>query len=107
MKTRTFNTFFEGFRLKVAVLKTKFVSQWIDCIMECATEECCRSINYKKTVPLQNEPNCEMLHDVLYNTSEKILEKNSSYDYVYLVNPEKVRIYEHSALFTRITFKKA
>ena len=94
MKTRTFNTFFEGFRLNVKVLKTKVVSQWIDCIMECSTEACCRSINYKKTVPLQNEPNCEMLHHVLYNTSEKMLDKNSSYDYVYLVNPEKVRICE-------------
>ncbi len=58
--------------------------------MECATEACCRSINYKKTAPLHNEPNCEMLHDVVYNTSEKMLDKNSSYDYVYLVNPEKV-----------------
>ncbi len=58
--------------------------------MECATETCCRSINYKKTVSLLNEPNCEVLHDVVDDTSEKMLENNSSYDYVYLVNPEKV-----------------
>ena len=62
--------------------------------MECATEACCRSINYKKTVSLKDEPNCEMLHDVLYNTSDKMLENNSSYDHVYLVNPEKVTIYQ-------------
>ena len=57
--------------------------------MECATEPCCRSINYKKV--LQNESNCELLHTVIYDESEEILEKNSSYDYIYLVNPDKVR----------------
>ncbi|XP_028411182.1 microfibril-associated glycoprotein 4-like [Dendronephthya gigantea] len=30
-----------------------------------------------------------MLHNVVYNTSERLLEKNSSYDYVYLLNPQK------------------
>jgi hypothetical protein len=33
-----------------------------------------------------------MLHDVIYNTSGKVLERNSSYDYVYLVDPQKVGI---------------
>ncbi len=69
---------------------TKFVSQRIDCVMECATEPCCRSINYKKV--LQNESNCELLHNVIYDESEEVLEKISSYDYVYLVNPQKVFI---------------
>ena len=69
-------------------MMTKDVSERIDCIMECVKEPCCRSINYKKT--FQNEPNCEMLHDVIYNTSEKALERNSSHDHVYLVNPQKV-----------------
>ncbi|CAB3988571.1 Hypothetical predicted protein [Paramuricea clavata] len=55
--------------------------------MECVKEPCCRSINYKKTI--HNEPNCEMLHDVIYNTSENVLERNSSYDYVYLLDPQK------------------
>ena len=67
---------------------TKGVSERIECIMECVMEPCCRSINYKKT--FQNEPNCEMLHDVIYNTSEKVLERNSSYDYVYVLDPQKV-----------------
>jgi hypothetical protein len=79
-----------GFRLNTTVLKTKVVSQRVDCVMECATETGCRSINYKKTVSVQNETNCEMIHDVLDDTSEKMLENNSSYDYVYLVNPNKV-----------------
>ena len=84
---------FIGFRFNVTVLETKIVSQWIDCVMECATETCCRSINYKKALTTQNESNCEMLHDVLNNTSEKMLEKNSSYDHVYLVSPEKVTFF--------------
>jgi hypothetical protein len=33
-----------------------------------------------------------MLHDVIYNTTEEALERNSSYDYVYLVDPQKVWI---------------
>ena len=49
-----------------------------------------RSINYKKT--FKNEANCEMLHDVVYNTSEKDLERNFSCDYIYLNEPQKVRI---------------
>ncbi len=80
-----------GFRLNIMVLKTKVVSQWIDCVMECASEACCRSINYKNTMSPHNELNCEMLHDVVYNASKEMLENyNTSYDYVYLVNPEKV-----------------
>ena len=61
--------------------------------MECATEPCCRSINYKKTLTLQDESNCEMLHHVIFNTSEKLLEKDDSADYIYLVNPQKVRVH--------------
>jgi hypothetical protein len=40
----------------------------------------------------ENESNCEMLHNVVYNVSERVLKENSTYDYVYLLNPEKVRI---------------
>ena len=58
--------------------------------MDCASEQCCRSINFRNTLVLGNEKNCEMLHNVVYNTSKKLLEKNSSYEHVYLVNPQKV-----------------
>ena len=64
------------------------VFEKIDCVVKCVQEPCCRSINYKKTS--ENEANCEMLHDVVYDTSEKVLKKNSSYDYVYLTNQQKV-----------------
>ena len=56
--------------------------------MECAIDQCCRSLNYKKNSTLQNETNCEMLHNVV---SHNMLEKHSSFDYVYLINSEKVR----------------
>ena len=79
-----------GFRLNSTVVKTKVVSDWADCVMECATEICCRSINFRKKITSENQSNCEMLHNVVYNTSEILLEKNSSYNYVYLVNPQKV-----------------
>jgi hypothetical protein len=39
-----------------------------------------------------NESNCEMLHNVVYNVSERVLKENSTYDYVYLFNPKKVAI---------------
>ncbi len=71
-----------------SVVMTKFVSQWMECMIECVNEPCCRSINYKKTY--KNEANCEMLHDVVYDTSEKDLERNFSYDYIYLIEPQKV-----------------
>ena len=33
-----------------------------------------------------------MLHDIIsHNSFNNVLEKNSSFDYVYLINPEKVR----------------
>ena len=31
-----------------------------------------------------------MLHDVIYNISNDVLEKNNSYDYAYLTEPQKV-----------------
>jgi hypothetical protein len=69
----------------------KVVSEKLGCVIECSNEPCCRSINYKITSTFQNEPNCEILHNVVYNTSQNALEKTSSYDYVYLARPEKVR----------------
>ena len=76
----------------------KLVSDWLTCVIECATEPCCRSINYKKTLNLQNEPNCEMLHNLVYNDSQELLEANSSYNHVYLGNPRKVKIFHNMKL---------
>ena len=77
-----------GFRLNTSILMIKSLSQWMDCVVECAKQPCCRSINYKQTS--QNESNCEMLHNLVHNTSEKLLERNPFYGHVYLINPHKV-----------------
>ena len=62
----------------------------IDCLIECLKEPCCRSINYKKHRG-ENETNCEMLHKLVDNpASQEVLEKNNSYDHIYLINPKKV-----------------
>ena len=83
---------------------TKIVSQKIDCVIECAIEPCCRSINYKTTSTCQNEKNCEMFHNLVYNSSENALESNSSYDHVYLVNAQKVRIHERIIVHSETAF---
>ena len=60
--------------------------------MECAIDQCCWSLNYKKNSTSLNEPSCELLHNIAnYSAFVKMLEINTSYDYVYLINPEKVR----------------
>ena len=84
------NQFLLGYRLNTTLWMMKNVSSKVECVIECVNEPCCRSINYKKNS--HNEANCEMLSDVVYNTSdpEKVLVKNCSYDYVYLTNPQKV-----------------
>ena len=69
---------------------TTAATHWINCAQECVEEPCCRSINFKKIVTTKSERNCEMLHNVVYNTSETLLENNASYDYIYFNNPRKV-----------------
>ncbi len=88
----------------MTVLMTKVVPQRIDCVIECATEPCCRSINYRKTLSLHNEANCEMLHNVVYNTSRKFLETNISFDHVHLENPEKVNTINQTLIQTVYKF---
>ncbi|XP_028410631.1 uncharacterized protein LOC114533321 [Dendronephthya gigantea] len=83
--TICYNSTLEGFRLNTTVWQTKGVLEKIDCILECATKPCCRSINYKKT---EDKSNCEMLHYVVSEKPKKLVE-NTSYDHVHLVNPEK------------------
>ena len=90
--------YYVGYRLNVTILMTKVVHDWLGCVLECVTQPCCRSINYKKTLNLQNESNCEMLHNMVYNTSRKFLERNCSYDHVYLNNPQKVQVIHNSKL---------
>ncbi|XP_028398692.1 sushi, von Willebrand factor type A, EGF and pentraxin domain-containing protein 1-like [Dendronephthya gigantea] len=80
----------EGFRLNRTILKRTNAPSKIQCILSCVKEQCCRSVNYWKRLQREQECRCEMLHDVIGNkTAETELEKNSSYDYVYLTAPLK------------------
>ncbi|XP_028408358.1 uncharacterized protein LOC114530936 [Dendronephthya gigantea] len=83
-----FNASLEGFRLNSFVLKKTDVSSKINCILSCVQEPCCRSLNYRERLPQGQTSLCEMLHDVIYNTSAE-LQKNRFYDYVYLNAPIK------------------
>ena len=85
----THNFIFAGFRLDAEVVMNKSVAQWINCVIECASQPCCRSINFKKEIISQDEPNCEMLHKVVYKSRDKLLKQNPSYKHVYLISPQK------------------
>ncbi|XP_028408476.1 uncharacterized protein LOC114531033 [Dendronephthya gigantea] len=82
-----FNATLEGFRLNSSILKETNVSSQIQCLLSCVQEPCCRSVNYREILEQDETGLCEMLHDVIYNTSAE-LQKNFSYDHVYLT-PQK------------------
>jgi hypothetical protein len=81
-----------GSRLNTTIFTTTHVTGQLDCLIVCDKEPCCRSINFKKKSSSHIEKNCEMLHNVVSNTSEQLLEKNQSFDHVYFISSEKVRI---------------
>ncbi|XP_028408473.1 uncharacterized protein LOC114531032 isoform X2 [Dendronephthya gigantea] len=83
-----FNATLEGFRLNSLILKETNVSSQIQCVLSCVQEPCCRSVNYREILEQDETGLCEMLHDVIYNTSAE-LQKNCSYDHVYLLTPQK------------------
>jgi hypothetical protein len=79
-----------GSRLNATIFSNTHVVGQLDCLIVCDMEPCCRSINFKKIPSSQDDQNCEMLHNVVYNTTEKLLETNASFDYVYFTSSEKV-----------------
>ena len=81
--------FLLGFRLNATVLEVRNVSSRIACVDECLEDPCCRSINYEHGNSPNRSRKCEFLHDLLENKSFP-LEANSSFDYVFFVNPLKV-----------------
>ncbi|XP_028398842.1 sushi, von Willebrand factor type A, EGF and pentraxin domain-containing protein 1-like [Dendronephthya gigantea] len=78
----------EGTRLNSIILKRTNAPNKIQCILSCVKEQCCRSVNYGERLQHDQACRCEMLHDVIGNTTAE-LESNSSYDYVYLTAPLK------------------
>jgi hypothetical protein len=79
-----------GSRLNTTIFTTTHVSGQLDCLIVCDKEPCCRSINFKKKSKSHIEKNCEMLHNVVYNTSEKLLETNAFFDHLYFTSSKKV-----------------
>ena len=85
-----FNASFEDFRLNAKILRTESVPTKIQCILICAQDSCCRSLNFKHKSNCNEQSKCELLHDTLYNASDGArLEKNNSYDHVFLNEPKK------------------
>jgi hypothetical protein len=78
-------------RLITNRFQTINVSHRIDCLIECDKEPCCRSINIQKKSSSHDAQICEMLHNLVYNTSKKLLEANPSFDHVYFTSSKKVR----------------
>jgi hypothetical protein len=80
-----------GFRLNVTVLHVKNISSKIECILQCAQDRCCRSVNYKEISSNNPSRICELLHEIVLNKSS-LLQKNVLYDHVHIIEPHKVSV---------------
>ena len=89
-----------GFRLNTTVYAKIATSDWADCVIECVRDPCCRSVNYKNIIIAGNEENCEMLHNLVYNTSDDLLKKNNTYNYIFFNSPMKVKTYVKDLLMS-------
>ena len=81
-----------GFRLNTTVYARIAAADWSVCAIECVKDSCCRSINYKTIITARNEENCEMLHNLVYNTSDDLLKKNDTYVHIFFNSPMKVNL---------------
>ena len=63
-----------------------------DCGVHCYHDSCCRSANFKKLPCEDGGENCELLHAVEWEEPGK-LQKNETYDYLIMVQPQKVSSY--------------
>jgi hypothetical protein len=87
-----FSSYTLGSRLNTTLFTTTHVDGQLDCLIVCDQEPCCRSINFKNISSSPLEKNCEMLHNVVHKTSEQLLETDRSFDHLYFISSEKVRI---------------
>ena len=78
-----------GFRLNAPVVKVRNVSLRIACVDECFAHQCCRSMNYNYATLADHSNKCELLHNLVENTSY-VLERNSSFDHLFFNEPLKV-----------------
>ena len=70
-------------------MEVRNVSSRIACVDECFAHPCCRSINYNYATSADHLNKCELLHNLVENTSY-VLERNSSFDHLFFNEPLKV-----------------
>ncbi|XP_046864159.1 uncharacterized protein LOC124458109 [Xenia sp. Carnegie-2017] len=76
-------------RLQGNIFKKIDVTNEMECIVSCAKEPCCRSINHRRKFSQGRWSLCEMLHTDLNNSKENDLKHNRFYDYIFLNSPFK------------------
>ena len=79
-----------GSRLKSDILKTLKTIARMVCVMSCAHDTCCRSVNFKRNSVHKEFGDCELLHNVK-NSSSSELEKHEMYEHIPLFDPRKVK----------------
>ena len=79
-----------GSRLKSEILKTVKTIPRIHCVLNCSHDQCCRSVNFKRSSVQKEIGDCELLHDVK-NSSSSELEKDEMYEHIPLFDPRKVK----------------
>ena len=74
----------------------KKIHAWhdIDCVVRCVDDTCCRSVNFLKTLDLdeeENKENCELLHDAFVSGNNyNLIQTDDNYDYFILHKPARV-----------------
>ena len=81
--------FLLGFRLNAPVVEVLNVFSKIACVDKCFAHPCCRSMNYNYAALADHSNKCELLHNLVENTSY-VLERNSSFDHLFFNEPLKV-----------------
>ena len=80
-----------GYRLKSEILKTFKTIAKVLCVVSCVEDPCCRSVNFKRNSSNEgNDGDCELLHDVDGKSSSR-LEKDTLYEHIHLLEPQKVK----------------
>ena len=84
--------------MNTTVHKKLRVGHEIECIVMCVNDTCCRSLNFLKTLRLdenENKDNCELLHDaVVTGKKQNLLSIDVNYDYFIMNKPERVSIHK-------------
>ena len=80
-----------GQRLHSEVHKRLNATSEFDCGAHCYHDSCCRSANFRKIHSKDEQGNCELLHAVEWEKRGKV-QKNHTYDYLIMLQPQRVSI---------------